>query len=106
MFPELSVERIIHREIDSLPLPPESSWVPNGLSMRRSMPLTALVICATAFLALGAVVTARVAGDAAGTGWRVVTTPLVHLSRPTCPRICLLVVCIISFAYWIVLPSG
>ena len=44
MFPELSIERIIHREIDSLPLPPESSWVPNGLSMRRSMPLTALPV--------------------------------------------------------------
>src|SRR5207244_5706423 len=83
MFPELSVERIIHREIDSLPLRPESSWVPNGRSMRRSIPLTAVVICATAVLVLGAVLTAREAGDAAGTARRAVTTPLVNLPRPT-----------------------
>ena len=106
MFPELSIERIIHREIDSLPLPPESSWVPNGLSMRRSIPLTALVICATAVLVLGAVLTAREAGDAAGTGRRVVTTPLVNLPRPTCLRGGCNVYRNDAFGYGIPLPAG
>src|SRR5207247_7823483 len=104
MFPELSIERIIHREIDSLPLPPESSWVPNGLSMRRSMPLTALVIWATAVLVLGAVLTARDAGDAAGTGRRVVTTPLQDLPRPTCLRGGCNVYRNDAFGYGIVIP--
>ena len=104
MFPELSIERIFHREIDSLPLPPESAWIPNGLRARRSVPLTALVICATAVLVFGAVMTARYAGDAAGTGRRV-TTPLVALPRPTCLRGGCNVYRNDAFGYGIVLPA-
>src|SRR5437899_8386376 len=106
MFPELSIERIIHREIDSRPLPPESSWVPAGLPTRRSMPLTALLICAAAVLVFGAVLTAREAGDAAGTGRRVVTTPLVNLPRPTCLRGGCNVYRNDAFGYGIPLPAG
>ena len=104
MFPELSIERIFHREIDSLPLPPESAWIPNGLRARRSVPLTALVICATAVLVFGAVITVRYAGDAAGTGRRV-TTPLVALPRPTCLRGGCNVYRNDAFGYGIVLPA-
>jgi len=105
MFPELSIERVFHREIDSLPLPPESAWIPNGLGARRSIPLTALVICATAVLVFGAVVTARDAGDAAATGRRVVTTPLVNLPRPTCLRGACNIYRNDAFGYGIVLPA-
>src|SRR6266480_4418963 len=105
MFPELSIERVFRREIDSLPLPPESSWVPQALSTRRSIRLTAVVICATAVLVLGAVLTAREAGDAAATGRRVVTTPLVNLPRPACLRGVCNVYRNDAFGYGIVLPA-
>src|SRR6266550_6538428 len=105
MFPELSIERVFRREIDSLPLPPESSWVPQALSTRRSIRLTAVVICATAVLVLGAVLTAREAGDAAATGRRVVTTPLVNLPRSACLRGVCNVYRNDAFGYGIVLPA-
>src|SRR5438093_5339031 len=83
MLPELGIERIFRREIDSLPLPPERAWIPDRQTALRSIPLTALVISATVVLVLGAVVTAREVGEAAATGRRGVTTaPLRTFPAP------------------------
>lgn len=85
MLPELSIERVFRREIDSLPLPPESSWVPTRPRARRSIPLTAAVIFATVLVVLGAVLTVRDAGDVAATSQRGRSIgPLLNLPRPTC----------------------
>src|SRR2546428_9972878 len=105
MLPELGIERIFRREIDSLPLPAESPWVPDRQTARRSIPLTALVISATVVLVLGAVVTAREAGDAAATGRRGVTAPLQNVPRPTCLRGGCNVYRSDAFGYGIVLPE-
>jgi hypothetical protein len=37
MFPELSIERVFRRELDSLPLPDEQLWVPNRGTTRRAV---------------------------------------------------------------------
>jgi hypothetical protein len=106
MLPELSIERIFRREIDSLPLPAESLWIPDRQTARRSIPLTALVLAATVALVLGAVVTARDVGDAAATGRRgVITTPLPNVPRPTCLRGGCNVYRSDAFGYGIVLPA-
>ena len=106
MLPELGIERIFRREIDSLPLPPERAWIPDRQTARRSIPLTALVISATVVLVLGAVVTARDVGDAAATGRRGVTTaPLLNAPRPTCLRGGCNVYRSDAFGYGIVLPA-
>src|SRR2546428_1550493 len=106
MLPELSIERIFRREIDSLPLPAEHMWIPDRQTARRSIPLTALVLAATVALVLGAVVTAREVGDAAATGRRGVTTaPLPILPRPTCLRGGCNVYRSDAFGYGIVLPA-
>src|SRR5438067_11731774 len=86
MLPELSIERVFRRELDDLPLPPESSWVPARVTVRRPVSLTAIVIAATLVLVLGAVSFVREAPDAAATGRRVVTTPLLNAPRPACLR--------------------
>ncbi|TMG43135.1 MAG: hypothetical protein E6H91_16435 [Chloroflexi bacterium] len=105
MLPELSIERIFRREIDSLPLPPEKWWIPDRQTARRSALLTALVISATVVLVLGAVVTAREVGEAAATGRRGVTTaPLQNLPRPTCLRGGCNVYRSDAFGYGIVIP--
>src|SRR2546427_1614678 len=107
MLPELSIERIFRRELDSLPVPPEEFWIPDRHTARRSIPLTALVLAATVALVLGAVVTARDVGDAAATGRRGVTTaPLQNLPRPTCLRGGCNVYRNDAFGYGIVLPAG
>src|SRR2546428_8244606 len=106
MLPELSIERIFRREIDSLPLPAEHMWIPDRETARRSIPLTALVLAATVALVLGAVVTAREVGDAAATGRRGVTAaPLPILPRPTCLRGGCNVYRSDAFGYGIVLPA-
>src|SRR5213592_105780 len=106
MLPELSIERIFRREIDSLPLPPEKWWIPDRQTARRSALLTALVISATVVLVLGAVVTAREVGEAAATGRRGVTTaPLLNAPRPTCLRGGCNVYRSDAFGYGIVLPA-
>ncbi|TMC79195.1 MAG: hypothetical protein E6J09_02510 [Chloroflexi bacterium] len=105
MLPELSIERIFRREIDSLPLPPEGSWIPDRHTARRSIQLTALVLAATVVLVLGAVVTARDVGDAAASGRRV-TTPLVIIPRPTCLRGGCSVYRSDAFGYGIVIPGN
>jgi hypothetical protein len=107
MLPELSIERVFRREIDSLPLPAEGLWIPDRPTARRSIPLTVLVITATVLLVLGAVVTARDVGDAAATvrrGER--TVPLPILPRPTCLRGDCNVYRNDAFGYGIVLPAG
>ena len=86
-------------------MPPESLWVPDRQTARRSIPLTALVISATVVLVLGAVVTAREAGDAAATGRRGVTAPLQNVPRPTCLRGGCNVYRSDAFGYGIVLPE-
>ena len=86
MLPELSIERVFRRELDDLPLPPQSSWVPTRRTVRRPLSLTAIVIAATVVLVLGAISFVREAGDAAATGRRVATTPLLNAPRPTCLR--------------------
>src|SRR6267378_4856524 len=106
MLPELSIERIFRREIDSLPLPPERSWIPDRQTARRSIPLTVLVLAATVALVLGAVVTARDVGDAAATGRRGVSTaPLLNAPRPTCLRGGCNVYRSDAFGYGIVIPA-
>jgi len=106
MLPELSIERIFRREIDSLPLPAESLWIPDRQTARRSVPLTALVISATVVLVLGAIVTAREVGDAAATARRGErTVPLPILPRPTCLRGDCNVYRSDAFGYGIVLPA-
>lgn len=107
MLPELSIERIFHRELDSLPLPPEGSWIPHRTSARRSIPLAALVLAAAVVLVVGAAMTIREAGDAAATGRRGVTTaPLINVPRPTCLRGGCNVYRSDAFAYSIVLPEN
>src|SRR2546428_2821476 len=107
MLPELSIERIFRREIDSLPLPAEHMWIPDRQTARRSIPLTALVLAATVALVLGAVATARDVGDAAATGRRGVSTaPLLNAPRPTCLRGDCNVYRSDAFSYGIVLPAG
>jgi len=107
MLPELSIERIFHRELDSLPLPPEGSWIPNRTAPRQSVPLAALVVAATVVLVLGAAMTIREAGDAAATGRRGVTTaPLIEVPRPTCLRGACNVYRSDAFGYGIVLPAN
>jgi hypothetical protein len=105
MLPELSIERIFRREIDSLPLPPENSWVPTRLPARRSTPLTALVVSATFVLVLGAVLTVREAGDAATSRGGRTTGPLQNLPRPSCLRADCNVYRSEGFGYGIVLPA-
>jgi hypothetical protein len=107
MLPELSIERIFRRELDSLPLPPQGSWTPNRTSTRRSIPLAALVVAATVVLVVGAAITIREAGDAAATGQRRVTTaPLLNVPRPTCLRGGCNVYRSDAFGYGIVLPEN
>jgi hypothetical protein len=105
MLPELSIERVFRREIDSLPLPSENSWIPDRQTARRSIPLTALVLAATVALVLGAVVTARDVGDAAASGRRV-TTPLVIIPRLTCLRGGCNVYRSDAFGFGIVIPEN
>src|SRR5256885_1992044 len=105
MLPELSIERVFRRELDDLPLPPESSWFPARATVRRPVSLAAIVIAATLVLVLGAVSFVREAPDAAATGRRVVTTPLLNAPRPTCLRGGCNVYRSDAFAYGIVLPA-
>jgi len=107
MLPELSIERIFHRELDSLPLPPEGSWIPHPTSGGRSTPLAALVVAAAVVLVVGAAMTIREAGDAAATGRRGVNTaPLINVPRPTCLRGACNVYRSDAFGYGIVLPEN
>src|SRR2546430_11419011 len=106
MLPELSIERIFRRELDSLPVPPEETWIPDRHPARRPTPLTALVLAATVALVLGAIVAARDVGDAGATSRRgVTTTPLQNAARPTCLRGGCNVYRSDVFGYGIVLPG-
>src|SRR5438105_1969273 len=63
MFPELSIERVFRRELDSLPLPEEQAWVP----VRKTKP-SAIIAMAVATAALVLVVAAAgLIRDASGT---------------------------------------
>jgi hypothetical protein len=83
MFPELSIERIFRRELDSLPVPDEQIWVP----ARRARPLdivAAAVVGSALLLVLVAVGLVRDASGAATQPRGGITTPTSLPSRPTC----------------------
>ncbi len=42
MFPELSIERVFRRELDSLPLPDERLWVPDPRATRPAVVVVSL----------------------------------------------------------------
>ena len=106
MLPELTIDRVFRWELDSLPLPPEASWIPTRSAPRRSILLTTLVVAATVVLVLGAATLAREASDAAAAARRGVTTaPLINLPRPTCLRGGCNVYRNDAFGYGIVLPA-
>ena len=64
MLPELSIERVFRREIDTLPVPPERSWVPTERGA-HSVALSAAVIAGAALLVIAAVSSVLDVSDAA-----------------------------------------
>lgn len=83
MFPELSIERVFRRELDSLPLPAEQLWVPNP--RRGASAIVAVSVGAAALvLALVAVDLVREASGAATQPRGVATTPPSPQPRPSC----------------------
>lgn len=88
MLPELSIERVFRRELDSLPLPPDDTWVPSPKAQRLHL-LGAVVAATAVVLLIGTALAVREAADAAAAARRgVVTTPqplaLGSQVRPTC----------------------
>jgi hypothetical protein len=77
MFPELSIERVFQRELDSLPLPEEQQWVPNrrtGLS-----PIVGVAVAGGALLLV--VVSAGLIREASGSAMAS-TPPLASCEPP------------------------
>jgi hypothetical protein len=95
MLPELSIERVFRREIDSLPLPAEALWIPERSSVARPILLTLLVASAAMILVVAAVLTVRDVADAASSRQGRLLSPLPTLARPTCPA-----------GVWQEVPSG
>jgi len=83
MFPELSIERIFRRELDSLPLPAERLWVPNRQSGPSAI-VAVSVVCAALVLIIAAAGLVRDASGAATEPRGAVSTPTSLPSRPTC----------------------
>lgn len=67
MFPELSIERVFRRELDSLPLPSEELWVPNRRTGTPAF-VAASVIGAALLLVVAAAGLIREASSAAMAG--------------------------------------
>jgi len=83
MFPELSIERVFRRELDSLPLPAEQLWVPNRRT--RTPTLVAVSVGAAAlFLAFVAADLVREASGAAAQPRGVASTPPSLQPRASC----------------------
>jgi hypothetical protein len=83
MFPELSIERVFRRELDSLPLPAEQLWVPNR--RRGASAIVAVSVGAAALvLAIVAVDLVREASGAATQPRGVATTPPSLQPRASC----------------------
>jgi hypothetical protein len=95
MLPELSIERVFRREIDSLPLPAEALWIPERSSVARPILLPLLVASAAMILVVAAALTVRDVADAAASRQGRSLSPLPTLARPTCPA-----------GVWQELPSG
>jgi len=83
MLPELSIERVFRRELDSLPLPDERLWMPNRRS-GSSATVAIAVGCATLVLVLAAVGLVRDASGAATQRRGALTTPPVLQPRASC----------------------
>jgi hypothetical protein len=77
MFPELSIERVFRRELDSLPLPDEQRWVPNGRT--ELWPIVAVAIAGAALLLV--VVAAGLIREASGAAMAS-TPPSVSCEPP------------------------
>src|SRR5437879_12912330 len=84
MLPELGIERVFQRDLDSLPLPDEQIWVP-ARQARRSGIVVVAVVGAALLLVLAAAGLVRDASGAATQPRGGITTPTSLPSRPTCP---------------------
>ena len=62
MFPELSIERVFRRELDSLPLPDEQVWVPT----QRTAPSAILAVLVAGTALVVAVVAAGLIREVGG----------------------------------------
>jgi hypothetical protein len=83
MFPELSIERIFRRELDSLPVPDEPLWVPNRRA--RNPAVVAIVVVSAAFLlAVAALGLIREANGAATQPRGVASPPPTLPARASC----------------------
>jgi hypothetical protein len=83
MFPELTIERVFRRELDSLPLPAEGLWVPN----RRTGPsaiVAVSVVGAALVLIIAAAGLIREASGAATQPRGVASAPPSLPARATC----------------------
>ena len=83
MLPELSIERVFQRELDSLPLPEEQIWVPSRRA-RHAGVVASAVIGAAFVLVLAAAGLIRDASGAASQPRGATSTPSALPSRPTC----------------------
>lgn len=81
MLPELNIEGVFRRELDALPIPAESLWVPVRSSVGGTFLLRTALIVVTALLVGGAVFAVRDARESgvAEPGPRATVPP-----RPTC----------------------
>ena len=77
MFPELSIERVFRRELDSLPLPDEQRWVPN----RRTGPWPIVSVAVAGAALLLVVAAAGLIREASGSAMAS-TPPLVSCEPP------------------------
>jgi hypothetical protein len=83
MLPELSIERIFRRELDSLPVPDEPLWVPKRRT--RSPAVVAVVVVTAAFLlAVAAAGLIREANGAATQPRGVASPPPTLPARASC----------------------
>ncbi len=79
MFPELSIERIFRRELDSLSLPDEQVWVPTRHTGRSRIVAVSVVVGAALFLVL---VSVGLISDAGGAG--ILSQGAASPSRASC----------------------
>ena len=78
MFPELSIERVFRRELDSLSLPDEQVWVP----VRRTKPSAIVAVAVAAATLVLVVAAAGFIREASGTA--LASTPPLVKSPTTC----------------------
>jgi hypothetical protein len=83
MLPELSIERVFRRELDSLPVPAEQLWVPNRRT-RPSAIVAVSVVGAALVLIIAAAGLIREASGAATQPRGAASAPPSLPARPTC----------------------